>query len=205
MRTSRKEREKQERREEIFDAAKVVFARKGFAATTMEEVAEKAQLSKGAVYLYFKSKEDLLISLIENYLDNLTLLIKNIVESKKTPVDKLGKIVLQILSYLQTNKEFTCIFSPERGEFLHKMQKKTIRERTLSKLQNQTMLIAQSIQEGIRLKVFRKIDPLTAASAIFGMIHTIIATSIIYERPASKKAAQTIIDMFLNGIKLREE
>lgn len=201
MKALRKEREKQERREEIFNAAKTVFAKKGFSQTTMEEVAERAKLSKGAIYLYFKSKEDLLISLIENYLDKLTILIKNIAESKKSPFEKINNIVMQILSYLQMNKEFTCIFSPERGEFLHKMQKKTVRDRTLSKLQNQTMLIAQVIKEGIKLNVFRNIDPYISASAIFAMIHTIIAGAIIYETTPSKKEIQTIIDIFLNGIK----
>ena len=55
----RKEREKQQRREEIMQAAEEVFFSKGFEKSTMDDVAEKAELSKGTLYLYFKSKEDL--------------------------------------------------------------------------------------------------------------------------------------------------
>jgi AcrR family transcriptional regulator len=55
----RKEREKQQRREEIIRAAEQVFFSKGFDRSTMDDVAEKAELSKGTLYLYFASKEDL--------------------------------------------------------------------------------------------------------------------------------------------------
>lgn len=55
----RREREKQQRIEMIMDAALEVFAEKGLKNATMEDVAEKAELSKGTIYLYFKSKEHL--------------------------------------------------------------------------------------------------------------------------------------------------
>ena len=55
----RKEREKLQRREEIVMAAEKVFFNKGFDFATMDDIAEEAELSKGTLYLYFKSKEDL--------------------------------------------------------------------------------------------------------------------------------------------------
>ena len=55
----RKERERQKRWEDIVAAAEKVFFSKGFVRSTMEEIAEAAELSKGTLYLYFKSKEDL--------------------------------------------------------------------------------------------------------------------------------------------------
>ena len=55
----RKEREKQQRREEIIRAAERVFFARGFAGATMDEIAERAELSKGTLYLYFSSKDDL--------------------------------------------------------------------------------------------------------------------------------------------------
>ena len=55
----RKEREKQQRRSEILQAAEKVFFTRGFEKSTMDDIAEQAELSKGTLYLYFKSKEDL--------------------------------------------------------------------------------------------------------------------------------------------------
>lgn len=66
----RKAQERQARRRRIQQAARAVFAEKGYAGTSIEAVARAAQLSVGAIYLYFRSKEDLYISLIE---DTLTM------------------------------------------------------------------------------------------------------------------------------------
>jgi TetR/AcrR family transcriptional regulator len=58
----RKEREREARREEIIDAAEKVFFEKGLGVATMDEIAEEAELSKGTLYLYYKSKEDLYLT-----------------------------------------------------------------------------------------------------------------------------------------------
>src|SRR5437762_13818789 len=59
----RKEREKEARRIAILDAAEKIFDTKGFALATMDDIARDAELAKGTVYLYYKSKEELLIGL----------------------------------------------------------------------------------------------------------------------------------------------
>ena len=59
----RKEREKEARREEIINAAEKVFFEKGLVQSTMDEIAETAELSKGTLYLYFKRKEDLYLAI----------------------------------------------------------------------------------------------------------------------------------------------
>ncbi|WP_428267693.1 TetR/AcrR family transcriptional regulator [Haliangium sp.] len=60
---TRRQRERQERRLSILDAAEAVFASKGFSQATMDDIAAEAQLSKGTLYLYFKSKDELLMTL----------------------------------------------------------------------------------------------------------------------------------------------
>lgn len=61
---SRREREKAAHRREILQAAVRVFARKGFASATIDEIAQEAEFSKGAVYLHFGSKEELLSTIL---------------------------------------------------------------------------------------------------------------------------------------------
>lgn len=58
----RKDREKEQRREDILDAAEKVFSEKGLAAATMDEIADAAELGKSTLYLYYKSKEDLYLA-----------------------------------------------------------------------------------------------------------------------------------------------
>jgi AcrR family transcriptional regulator len=60
-----REEKKAQTRERLLDAASTVFARKGFAATTLDEVAEEAGLTKGAVYSNFDSKDDLVKAVLD--------------------------------------------------------------------------------------------------------------------------------------------
>jgi AcrR family transcriptional regulator len=66
----RKAQERQARRRRIQEAARTVFSERGYAGASIELIARSAQLSVGAIYLYFRSKEDLYVSLIE---DTLTM------------------------------------------------------------------------------------------------------------------------------------
>ncbi|MFC2115270.1 TetR/AcrR family transcriptional regulator [Bacteroidota bacterium] len=67
----RKEREKQQRRNDIIDAAERIFFTRGFENSTMDEVAAEAELSKGTLYLYFKSRDDLQFAIFMRGLDIL--------------------------------------------------------------------------------------------------------------------------------------
>ena len=67
----RKERERKMRRQQIMDAAKKVFASKGFGGATMENIAEEAEFSPATLYLYFKNKDDLFASLNLRMLQHL--------------------------------------------------------------------------------------------------------------------------------------
>lgn len=69
MAQERKKQERQARRRRIQRAAREVFAEKGYAKTSIERVARQASLSVGAIYLYFRSKEDLYASLLEETLE----------------------------------------------------------------------------------------------------------------------------------------
>ena len=67
----RRAREKAHRKKAILLAAKNAFFENGFQATTMEQIAHAAELSKGTVYLYFQSKEELYVSLLKEGLELL--------------------------------------------------------------------------------------------------------------------------------------
>ena len=69
-----------DKRQAILDAAIHTFARKGFHATRISDVAERAGIGKGTVYLYFESKEDLLISILQSYIDEAMSLVEELVD-----------------------------------------------------------------------------------------------------------------------------
>ena len=79
----RKAQERQARRRRIQEAARTVFAERGYGGASIELIARAAQLSVGAIYLYFRSKEDLYVSLIE---DTLTVFDVEMVQLREQAV-----------------------------------------------------------------------------------------------------------------------
>jgi AcrR family transcriptional regulator len=116
----RKKRERNLRREQIMRAAKIVFSAKGFRGSTMEEIAEIAELSPGTLYSYFKSKDDLYASLnikileylykeTEGLYDDKSLSSTKKIESLSSlfyEVYRAEPLILLSLFNLQSSKDF---------------------------------------------------------------------------------------------------
>ncbi len=83
----RKIREKKLRKAAIIDAAERIFFAHGIKNTTMEQIAEEAELSKGTLYLYFKNKEDLLLEIAVKGLEKLGELMNKEYNENKTGLD----------------------------------------------------------------------------------------------------------------------
>jgi AcrR family transcriptional regulator len=79
----RKQREKERRRQQILVAAKRVFAAKGYSKARIEDIAHEAELSPGTLYLYFKNKDDLYVSLCIRTLQYLDIRLDHIIQQKR--------------------------------------------------------------------------------------------------------------------------
>jgi AcrR family transcriptional regulator len=93
--TERKERDKNRRREEILFAAEKLFFTKGIENTTMDDVAAKAELSKGTLYLYFKSKEEIHWEITQRHMDMVMESMKKRLDSSKNAIENL-KIMAEV-------------------------------------------------------------------------------------------------------------
>jgi AcrR family transcriptional regulator len=88
----RRQREKEQRQKEIIDAAEKVFFAKGLDAATMDDVAEAAELSKGTLYLYFKSKEQLYLAVIMRGFEIMDKMFKEAVAKRSTGLEQLRAV-----------------------------------------------------------------------------------------------------------------
>ena len=101
----RKEREKAIRREQIMNAASELFMSRGFGATTMEEVAKRAELSPALIYRHFKNKEDLYASLNLSSLQRLNQTLRSIKSDPDITVEeKLMKVKDELYNHFQRNQ-----------------------------------------------------------------------------------------------------
>lgn len=106
----RKEREKEARREEIITAAEQIFFEKGLAATTMDEVAEKAELSKGTLYLYYKSKEDLYMAVAMRGQEILERLFEEAVSTSEHPLKLISNLGDAYFRFFQEYRKYFRTF-----------------------------------------------------------------------------------------------
>jgi TetR/AcrR family fatty acid metabolism transcriptional regulator len=89
--------DKRDKRERILAAAERIFARHGFFAAKVSDVAKEAGVADGTIYLYFKNKDDLLISLFERRMQQVNEALRAAVDKVKTPREQLRALVKEYL------------------------------------------------------------------------------------------------------------
>jgi AcrR family transcriptional regulator len=95
----RKEREKEQRKTNIISCAMKVFLAKGIADSTMEEIAECAELSKATLYLYFKNKEEIMLHVMNCVMDNFIEYLEKRIAKAGTTLDKIKMIGAAYLDF----------------------------------------------------------------------------------------------------------
>ena len=98
--------DKQKLYHDILSIAEIIFVRDGYSATTMDSVAEKADLSKNTLYLYFKNKDQLFYSILENKIDIYTEKLKTDISSAISLNDLIDRIVNHQFDFLSQNNNF---------------------------------------------------------------------------------------------------
>ena len=103
--SSRRERERLERRAAILDAADRVFLDKGFDQATMDEIAAEAEFSKGTLYLYFKNKDDLFVALSTRKFEDMVDAFESLAAGEPTGVAALRAILARYASFITANEQ----------------------------------------------------------------------------------------------------
>lgn len=102
----RKERERDQRRRDILDSARTAFLKYGITTTTMERIAQEAELAKGTLYLYFRNREELLMGLLADDISTLTQAMEHVSSSSLAPPEKLELAFATFYTYSQENQLF---------------------------------------------------------------------------------------------------
>ena len=102
----RKEREKEQRRNDIIDAAEEVFFEKGLNNSTMNEVSKEAELSKGTLYLYFKSKEEIYFEIKTRAINILMKMFKDSISANKNGFENCLGIGKTYLNFVKKHSNY---------------------------------------------------------------------------------------------------
>ena len=121
----RKEREKSRKREVILKSAEEIFFKNGFEKTTMDEIAEKAEYSKGTLYLYFKNKDALYAAIMLRSVDIFTKILDEEISKVNGGRAKLNAIKTGYLKFYRAHPDHLKVFL-FAGTYMMQMQKEDI-------------------------------------------------------------------------------
>jgi AcrR family transcriptional regulator len=164
--SERKEREKQRRREEIIDAAEKVFFSRGIENSTMDDVAEEAELSKGTLYLYFKSKEDIHWAITHRGVKGLLNKMEKIVDKNKNAIDNLLIIADAFIKFTQNKKQLANSILFFEGCDIEKMNIDHDQIRNSFLNESPIHLVTEFVHEGIKQNLIRSDIPVNILSNI---------------------------------------
>lgn len=204
----RKQREKKQRREEIVLAAEKVFFSKGFDLSTMDDIAEEAELSKGTLYLYFKSKEDLHLAVARKSIRLLRSVTLKSTEGAGNALDKLGRMGRACIDFSRSNPDrMRAIMTLEEMEpqalnvTASDVQQMIYRESTVE-------TVIEVVEQGVKEGVIRADIP------VLLIAHTLWMTVLSIVRFVNMKPAlfealelsrdqilESYFEMVLNGIR----
>src|ERR1039458_4500495 len=105
------------RRTKIVDAARSIFARKGFARGIMDEIAKEAGIAKGTIYLYFRSKKEIYKAVMDRDMEFLNKITLERMDAALNLEGKIRAFTLARLENGEAQKEFFRIMDSESGNF----------------------------------------------------------------------------------------
>jgi len=188
-----------EKYKKIIDAATKVFAKKGFYNAKVSEIAHEAGIADGTIYIYFKHKDDILISLFEEKMKEVLDNMKQQISLESDPLKKIEKFALVHLKLIQDNKDIAEIIQVELRQ-----SSKFMKNYHNIKFLEYLDLIGNIIQEGQEKGLVREdILPGIAKRAFFGALDEMSRFWVLSKKPKYdiETASKQISGFFINGIK----
>ena len=185
-----------DRRDAILRAAIDVFAGRGFFNAQVADVARAAGVAAGTVYLYFESKDDLLISIFERTMRDAIGDGRTAVAPMRDPIEQLRTVARMHLDRMGRDRNLAVVFQVELRQSTKFM------ERFSSTLLREYLGIIRSIiVEGQKIGVFRKdLNATLAAKLFFGGLDEMATNWILSRRKyALASEADAILDLFVHG------
>jgi TetR/AcrR family transcriptional regulator, fatty acid metabolism regulator protein len=186
-----------DKRDAILRAATKVFAQNGYFQSQVADVAKAAGVAAGTVYLYFKSKDDLLVSIFERSMNEVLAEGRAAIDGVADPAQRLRQLARLHLGRLGRDRDLAVVFQVELRHSVKFMERFSE-----SFLQDYFMLIRRAIADGQQRGAFRKdLSATTATKIFFGALDEMATNWVLSRRKYDLTAeADAVVDLFLNGV-----
>ena len=197
---NRKEQERLARKKDILEAALVLFAEKDFHEVTVDEIAERVGLSKGTLYLYFKNKDDLFFSIIEEKTEELFTRLQSAIQGNAPYLKRLEDLIRSYLAFFEEHKHYFKIIHSEKTR-MKNHDRYRFKEHMVKSFFDYEVLLQRFVVEGQKQKIFRKMPPELITKALRGLLNSFTFQCIFMEGEYSLvEETPRVLDLFLNGV-----
>lgn len=188
------------KRELIIQSAIAVFAETGYFNTRVSRIAKNANVADGTIYLYFKTKEEILFAIFDEMMEAFLSKGVSEIQDIECPLEKLKKIIRMHLEIMGGDRNLAKVFQIELRHTAHFMSKIS-----QDKLRKYFELITTVIKEGQVKRMIRPdVNPLFATKFVFGAIDEMATNWVLSPKKYSlKQDAEGIIDILINGLNQR--
>ena len=187
----------EEKRRQLLDAAVRVFARKGFHASRVGDIAEEAGVAHGLLYHYFTSKDEVLEAVFHDNWSLLLARIASVEETDEPAADQLRHITAIVLRTWLHLPDVVRVVIREFG------RSPELAER-IGELAQPIDSIARVIERGIERGEFKSVDPRVAATVVYGSIDELLTAWVLDRLPSGEEdvaaAEQTLVEVSLRGL-----
>ncbi len=194
------EKEKQEKSKEefILDVAKKVIEERGFSSTRMDDIAQRANVAKGTLYLYFKSKDDLFLRLMDREYSKVLSGLMRVIEKEDDVITKIDAVIEGFLRYMEENRSFFLNIMFEAPSIKRETMKGKMLEKNRLINEGLSRLIKKGIDEGV---IRDDIELPVMISAIIGTVSRVIFYAIHFEKDRSLITFKdSILKVIFSGI-----
>lgn len=189
-----------DKRDLILDAAIRVFARQGFHQSRVSDIAREAAVADGTIYIYFKHKEDLLISIFEEKMLGVIQDLRVALADKLDPAERLRTFISHHLTQVANNSELAEILQVEL-----RLSNKFMKEYNPARLTEYLDIIAEIVGEGQKRGQFRAdVSPALIKRAIFGALDELAMHWVLTRgrKPDLQTSAVQLAEVFLSGLRV---
>jgi AcrR family transcriptional regulator len=166
----------QERRNQIIAAAIAVFTRLGFHAARIEDIAKEAKLSKGALYWYFKSKDDIIAAIMDRFIDREMVELEDALKLQSPVSEKLMKLNGMIVDEMQSMLDLMPILYEF---YAAATRKKDVRKALVQFFRPTQQLFSKLIQQGIAGGEFVVVDAEVVAVNLIALYEGLLLLAVL--------------------------
>jgi AcrR family transcriptional regulator len=202
----RREREKELRRSAILRSARREFFEKGFRSVTVDSIARRAELSKGAIYLYFKSKEEIYAQILLRDIDKFHERVETLLDTSISASDNLRRFADVYAAFFISDRELFRIFMNFMIQHNPVNFTPTINDHIVKSTNQTVSIIEQILLMGVDRGEFpRGLDIRVCRNALWGLLNGIIALHLFSGREGTREervCAQVRggLDVFIGGL-----